>query len=333
MPEDGSTEVHIATKRIVDEFRQRGALTPESVVSAGFGQWDRMVPSWLILSALMSVVRARGEKGRSAAAQVPVDLTKTGLSHDEAALVVDSLLGDVAGAWEVQARGLLTLQSMLGLFCAMTDEDSLSPQQLDELYEIGEEICRETVRSGDRIRPPVRGVEMGPWDASEEAAPRLDRVDLGGLRVPSSDGFELQPMYAGESILAVTVIQGPTAIQLQAFRSERAGSWEGIRQELLNRIRLLGGSASEWFGPVGVEIRAEVPVTDPAGRPARQRIKILGCDGPRWTLRGFVSGLGGEPDSTDNWAYETFTETVVVPDVWDGRDTTIALRWPPAERQ
>ncbi|MFG3285305.1 DUF3710 domain-containing protein [Streptomyces sp. NPDC048111] len=332
MSEEGSTEVRIATKRIIDEFRQRGALTPESVESAGFGHWDRVTPSWIILSALMSVVRARREKGRSAAAQVPVNLTKTGLSRDEAALVIDSLLGDVAGAREMQARGLLTLQSMLGLLCAMADEDSLSRQQLDDLFEIGEEICRETVQGGDQIRPPVRGVEVGPWDASEEAAPRLERVDLGGLRVPSSDGFELQPMYAGDTILAVTVIQGPTAIQLQAFSSERAGSWAEIRQQMLNRMRATGSDASEWFGPVGVEIRAEVPVTDPAGKPARKRIKILGCDGPRWTLRGLVSGLGGEPDSTDDWAYETFTETVVVPDVWDGRDTTIALQWPQAAR-
>ncbi|MFD7538327.1 MULTISPECIES: DUF3710 domain-containing protein [unclassified Streptomyces] len=334
MPEDGSAGVQFITKRIVDEFRREGMLTPESVESAGFEQWDRVVPSWIVLVALQSVIRVRWEKGISAVGQVPRDLTKIGLSHDEAALVIGSLLGDVAGGQEAQARGLLTLQSMLGLFCAMAEEDSLSPRQLDDLFELGEEICRETLRSGTPIRLPVRGVEVGPWDASEEeAAPRLDRVDLGGLRVPTSDGFEIQPMHGGDTILAVTVIQGPTAIQLQAFRSEQAGSWEGIRQKLLSRIRVSGGSASEWFGVAGVEIRAEVPVTDQAGRPARRRIKILGCDGSRWTLRGLVSGLGGEPDSTDDWAYETFLGTVVVPDFWDGRDTTIALQWPQTERQ
>ncbi|MFE9404725.1 DUF3710 domain-containing protein [Streptomyces sp. NPDC006530] len=255
------------------------------------------------------------------------------MSQDEAVLAISSLLGDVAGAREVQARSLLTLQSMLGLFCTMADEDALSQQQLNVLLEFGEEVCRETLRTGDPIRPALRGVDVGPWDASEEGTPRLERVDLGGLRVPSSGGPELQPMRDGDLILAVTIIQGPTAVQLQAFSSERAGSWAEIRQQMLNRMRIQGSSASEWAGPVGIEIRAEVPVTDPAGWLTRKFVKVLGCDGPRWTLRGVVSGLGAEPDNADEWAYETFQGTVVVPDFWNGHGTTISLQWPRAVRK
>lgn len=173
------------------------------------------------------------------------------------------------------------------------------------------------------------GVEVGPRDASEGGAPRFDRVDLGGLRVPVFDSFEIQPMPDGDVIVAVTVVQELTTVHLQAFSSEQAGPREGTGQSMLNRMRTMGKSAGKWVGPIGAEITG----TYPAGRPDRQGLKVFACGGPSWTLRGIATGLGDEPESVDDWAYETFTGTVVVPDVWDGRDTTMASQWPQAARQ
>ncbi len=38
---------------------------------------------------------------------------------------------------------------------------------------------------------------------------------------------------------------------------------------------------------------------------------MLGHDGPGWILRGFVTGVGAEPDNTEEWPYDTFQGTVV----------------------
>ncbi|MEU2955906.1 DUF3710 domain-containing protein [Streptomyces xanthochromogenes] len=172
------------------------------------------------------------------------------------------------------------------------------------------------------------GVEEGPRDASEGGAPRFDRVDLGGPRVPVFDSFKIQPMPDGDVIFAVTVVQEPTTVQLQAFSSQRAGSLEGTGESMLNRTCTMGESAGKWVGP----IEAEIPGTYPAGRPDGQSLKVFACGGSSWTLRGIATGLGDEPDSVDEWAYETLLGTVVVPDLWGGRDTTMASQWPQAAR-
>ncbi|MFF3159013.1 DUF3710 domain-containing protein [Streptomyces sp. NPDC057910] len=46
---------------------------------------------------------------------------------------------------------------------------------------------------------------------------------------------------------------------------------------------------------------------------ARSAAAVLGHDGPGWLLRGVVTGAGAAPESTDEWAYQLFASSVVVP--------------------
>ncbi|MEV8528417.1 DUF3710 domain-containing protein [Streptomyces sp. NPDC052000] len=315
-------------KEIIEQFRRDGSISPESAVSAEFDVWDQVTPGWITFSTLKALVKIRWEKGESAADQVPVRPISS-LSREDATLVIRAFLGDISTMREVRDRGLITLASVVGLLSRMVEEDGLSEHQMDVLLEFGEETCREILRTGNPLHPTLRGVEVGPWDASEAVVTGPDRVDLGGLRIPSPAGLEIRPMRDGDDILAVTAVLGSTAIQLQAFRARGGSSWETIRHQMKDRMQAQGGAVEEWAGNVGVELRAKMSVTTQSGRRAIQDLKILGCDGPRWMLRGIVTGLGADADSRDEWPYEMFMNTVVVPDFSNAEDSGICLQWPP----
>lgn len=132
------------------------------------------------------------------------------------------------------------------------------------------------------------------------------------------------------SPVAVTVIRGRrTAIQLQAFRVPSDTSWATIRERLTRSILGQGGSVEERVGRAGTELQAVVRIQGPPGKDSRN-VRVLGRDGPGWILRGFVSGVGAEPHSTEEWPYTTFQGTVVrPPSAPSGTDILIRLRQPP----
>lgn len=74
------------------------------------------------------------------------------------------------------------------------------------------------------------------------------------------------------------------------------------------------------------------------GPPGKDRrtARVLGLDGPGWILRCFVTGVGAEPGSTEEWPCTTFQGTVVrlpsacLPPAFRplGHRPLIRLRWP-----
>lgn len=130
----------------------------------------------------------------------------------------------------------------------------------------------------------------GPWDSAEQY-PERQRVDLGSLLVPVNPGQEVQLNVAGEQIVAASVTVGDSGLQVQAFAAPKSGGlWDDVRGEIAEEISTLGGESQEVAGPFGTELRARVP-TEP-GSLELQPARYLGVDGPRWLLRGTISGQG-----------------------------------------
>jgi hypothetical protein len=153
----------------------------------------------------------------------------------------------------------------------------------------------------------------GPWDVSEVKEPGEGRVDLGGLFVPGVDGMELRVEVAGESIVAATVVLRDSAVQLQAFAAPKSeGIWSEVRQEIAAGITQQGGVVDEVEGPLGWELRAQVPVQLPDGTNGVQLVRFVGCDGPRWFLRGVISGQGAVQPAAAGVLEAVFRDTVVV---------------------
>jgi Protein of unknown function (DUF3710) len=155
----------------------------------------------------------------------------------------------------------------------------------------------------------------GPWDAGGDV-PEADRIDFGSLRVPVAEGTEIQVSMADDQAAWVTVVRGTSGLQLQAFAAPKSGGlWQDVREEIAAEITKAGGDWEEAEGPFGAELRARIVPAEPvqgAGRGARQPVRFLGVDGPRWFLRGVISGPAARRAEDARPLEEVFAGVVVV---------------------
>ena len=152
----------------------------------------------------------------------------------------------------------------------------------------------------------------GPWDADEDV-PDVERIDLGGIRVPMTEDAEVQVNVVDDQLVAATVLRDDSAMQVQAFAAPKSsGLWKDVRKEIIAELTEAGGSAEEADGPFGPEVHAQVPVQAQDGTAGTQPARFLGVDGPRWFLRGVISGKAATDDSVAESLESVFADIVVV---------------------
>jgi hypothetical protein len=139
----------------------------------------------------------------------------------------------------------------------------------------------------------------GPWDVADAPQDGLTRIDLGSLRLPAVPGMELRvELNAQQKVIGATLRTGESLLQVSAFAAPRtAGIWDSVREDLAKSASGQGGSLREVEGPFGPELAGTIMATPApvAGqtappKPVRRAARFLGVDGPRWFLRGMISG-------------------------------------------
>lgn len=134
------------------------------------------------------------------------------------------------------------------------------------------------------------GSDAGPWDIHEDV-PDAERLDLGAIKVPVVDGFEIQVRMEDDEVVAATVLHGESGLEIMACAAPKtAGLWDDLRTEMIKGLKGSGGRVVVVDGTFGRELLAEVPVAGPDGQQGTQHIRFVGIDGPRWFLRGAFSG-------------------------------------------
>jgi hypothetical protein len=148
----------------------------------------------------------------------------------------------------------------------------------------------------------------GPWDVEDAPATDPERLDLGSLKVPVVPDVEVRLEVSPEGdVVAATLVVGETSLQLNAFAAPRKeGIWGEVRAEILGALTEGGGQAKETDGPFGVELRAGVPTEVPGQGVLLAPARFLGVDGPRWFLRGLVTGPGAVEDHLAQPLLEAF---------------------------
>jgi hypothetical protein len=169
--------------------------------------------------------------------------------------------------------------------------------------------------AGEDNRSPRHTVRAGgPFDRSE--VPSLDgRLDLGALWLTGVPGMELRLEVEEESqnVVGVTAVLGESAVQLQAFAAPRSeGIWDEIRTEIAASITSQGGTADKVSGPLGTELRAQMPGHGPDGRTVFSPVRFVGVDGPRWFLRAVLSGQAAVDEGAASTLLDVVRGTVVV---------------------
>jgi len=160
---------------------------------------------------------------------------------------------------------------------------------------------------------PADRETAGPLDVAEANAVR-PYVDLGGVKIlPRPElALRLEIEEGSKRVVAVALDYAESTLQVQPFAAPRnSGLWHEIRAQIVEQIARQGGATREVEGPFGPELRAEIPA--PAGNAPGVRIaRFIGVDGPRWFLRGVISGKAAVDASAAAQVEDLFRSIVVV---------------------
>ncbi|GAA1728172.1 DUF3710 domain-containing protein [Aeromicrobium alkaliterrae] len=161
---------------------------------------------------------------------------------------------------------------------------------------------------------PAPEPRQGPWDVTEK--PDLDgRLDFGVLRFRVPAGYDVQrPANDTDGTVPVVLVRGPEgALRLRVFAAPRdEGKWDDLRADVVREVQERKGTATEVEGPLGTEVRCVIPVTAPDGQAMVQPSRVLGHDGPRWTLRGTFLGPVAKDPQDHGDLMDVFRDVVVV---------------------
>jgi hypothetical protein len=192
------------------------------------------------------------------------------------------------------------------------DYDDLDEHDGDVIYD--DDYVKDVVDPSPRFDQAPYAVDAsrprptGPWDAHDIPDDEVPRLDLGGILVPVPEGIELRVEVADDVPVAATLVDGRTQLQIHAFAAPKSsGLWDEVRSEIAQSLAGSGGSSSDADGPFGTELRARIPAETGGTQPAR----FLGVDGPRWFLRGLMTGAGSTDPTQAKRLEEAFRQVVV----------------------
>jgi hypothetical protein len=73
-----------------------------------------------------------------------------------------------------------------------------------------------------------------------------------------------------------------------------------------------GGSVDDLPGPFGRELLARLPIRTPEGRTGHRPARFIGADGPRWFVRGVLTGRAAVEPAAAGPLEQLFAGIVVV---------------------
>ena len=164
------------------------------------------------------------------------------------------------------------------------------------------------------VATPTHTRSEGPWDSSGDY-PEGERIDLGCLLVPVREGSDVQIGVSEEAGISIAVVAGDSALQLLPFAAPRSsGLWHEVLPEIADEVASAGGRSETRAGQFGPELLAWIspPAPDGSGMLPPQPLRFIGVDGPRWFLRGLISGPAAVDAALAQPLEEVFAEVVVV---------------------
>jgi hypothetical protein len=158
--------------------------------------------------------------------------------------------------------------------------------------------------------------QRGPFDSAQVSV-MGPRVDLGAIWLPVLPGLQLRMEVDKKSqkVTGVAASLQGSVLQVQAFAAPRTeGIWDEVREEIAASLTKQGGTVDDVPGVFGRELIARVPATAPDGSTGVRPARDVGVDGPRWFLRGVLSGRAAVDPEAAKPLESVFANVVVVRD-------------------
>lgn len=161
--------------------------------------------------------------------------------------------------------------------------------------------------------------EAGPFDESEADAASNPGgyIDFGALRIPAREGLALRLEFLEKTrrVIAVALDLNGSTLQVQAFAAPRSsGIWADVRSKLKATVTQQGGEVNEVETELGTALHTFLPhMAKQEGQAAPRRGAFFyGVDGPRWFVRGVISGGGTRDEAKLAEMLELFRGVIVV---------------------
>ncbi len=134
-------------------------------------------------------------------------------------------------------------------------------------------------------------LKTGPFDSTEVEI-NESYIDFGSILVPKSVPDMTVRVEVEETtgrLVAVSLELENSLLQISAFAAPKtAPIWHEVAEQLLDSLSSQGVESTRSEGAFGVCILATMNNED-SQQPTRN-LKFFGADGPRWFLRGILSG-------------------------------------------
>ncbi|MEN9992868.1 MAG: hypothetical protein RLY83_438 [Actinomycetota bacterium] len=128
---------------------------------------------------------------------------------------------------------------------------------------------------------------IGPFDSTEVPS-TLGYLSFGSILMPTIEGVSVRAEVdeATNAIVAVSFEHNESVLQVSVFSAAKSEElWPEIYQQLFDTISGSGGKVSETIGGFGKQLDAVV-----VANGVTREVRFIGFDGPRWFLRGAITG-------------------------------------------
>lgn len=153
----------------------------------------------------------------------------------------------------------------------------------------------------------------GPFDLKEIPSMR-PYVDLGSIKVAPREGLQLR-LDVDENakrIVAVSLDYAGSTLQVQAYSAPKTtGLWHEVRGQITEQLRTQGTTAEHVDGALGPEVTATLKLPEARGGGSAP-VRFIGVDGPRWLVRGTITGQAVTNEDAYAQVIDLFRELVIV---------------------
>jgi len=139
----------------------------------------------------------------------------------------------------------------------------------------------------------VKRSQLGPFDLSEVSVPE-NLIDFGALKLPNVNrnlSVKVELEEDSRRLVALTLQTEASMLQISLFSAPKNNTvWLEVLELLTSSLESQNAKVESIVGSFGSEllVTMDVPISDVG--TVSERIRFIGVDGPRWLLRGSITG-------------------------------------------
>ena len=139
----------------------------------------------------------------------------------------------------------------------------------------------------------VKRAELGPLDVSEVR--ELENViDFGAIKLPNVNrnlSIKVELEEDTRRLVALTLQTETSMLQVSLFSAPKNSTvWQEVLEVLTSSLESQNAQVNPVVGSFGRELMVTMQVPNEDSSSSLQQIRFIGVDGPRWLLRGSITG-------------------------------------------